>query len=406
MVFYLIGIGLADEEVRGRLRRWKHITVTWLTPCDARARRASQDITLKGLRAVQRCSAVYIEAYTSILSVPREKLEKLFEKPIEEAPRELVESGIEPLLERGRTEDIALLVVGDAFGATTHCDLLARAKAMGVPTQVVHNASIMTAVGCCGLQLYRYGETVSVPFFTRGWRPDSFYDKMAANRSAGLHTLALLDIKVREPTMASLARGRPTYLPPRFMSIRVAINQLLEIESSRGQGVCPPETQAVGLARVGCADQLVVSGTLEALRAVDFGGPLHSLVLLGKEGADEAELLAAFCTDAACAPVLSPAAARLEDEAVARADAAHAGEKWNDAGGGDDDDDAPVDAEAQPTSTSGGGSSSGGGSGAPPADSAAGGKRGGLHKFDAAEVDVEGGKATADEFLEAFGMDD
>ena len=153
--------------------------MTWLTPCDARARRASQDITLKGLRAVQRCSAVYIEAYTSILSVPREKLEKLFEKPIEEAPRELVESGIEPLLERGRTEDIALLVVGDAFGATTHCDLLARAKAMGVPTQVVHNASIMTAVGCCGLQLYRYGETVSVPFFTRGWRPDSFYDKMA-----------------------------------------------------------------------------------------------------------------------------------------------------------------------------------------------------------------------------------
>ena len=116
-----------------------------------RAHRVSpQDITIKGLKAVQRCSAVYIEAYTSILAVPREKLEALFGKSIEEAPREFVESGIEPILERARTEDVAMLVVGDALGATTHCDLLARAKAKGVPTQVVHNASIMTAVGCCG----------------------------------------------------------------------------------------------------------------------------------------------------------------------------------------------------------------------------------------------------------------
>ena len=96
---------------------------------------------------------------------------------------------------------MALLVVGDPFGATTHCDLLARAKELGVTTNVVHNASIMNAVGCCGLQLYRFGETVSIPFFSSTWRPDSFYDKLAANRRAGLHTLALLDIKVREPTM-------------------------------------------------------------------------------------------------------------------------------------------------------------------------------------------------------------
>jgi diphthine synthase len=179
MVFHLISVGLADEE----------------------------DITVKGLRIVQRCAAVYIEAYTSILAVPREKLEALFGRPVEEAPRELVESGIEPILERARTEDIAMLVVGDAYGATTHCDLLARAKDLGVPTQVVHNASIMTAVGCCGLQLYRYGETVSIPFFTRSWRPDSFYDKLKANQAAGLHTLALLDIKVCWRTRARRQLG-------------------------------------------------------------------------------------------------------------------------------------------------------------------------------------------------------
>ena len=48
------------------------------------------------------------------------------------------------------------------------------------------------------------------------------------------------------------------------------------------------ETRAVGLARVGCVDQLVVIGTLSELRRVDFGGPLHSMVLLGQVGADEA----------------------------------------------------------------------------------------------------------------------
>ena len=61
-----------------------------------------------------------------------------------------------------------------------------------MPYQVVHNASIMNAVGCCGLQLYNFGRTVSIVFFTDTWRPDSFYDKIATNSAAGMHTLCLL----------------------------------------------------------------------------------------------------------------------------------------------------------------------------------------------------------------------
>ena len=37
--------------------------------------------------------------------------------------------------------------------ATTHADLLLRAKERGIDTKVIHNASIMNAVGCCGLQV-------------------------------------------------------------------------------------------------------------------------------------------------------------------------------------------------------------------------------------------------------------
>ena len=39
--------------------------------------------------------------------------------------------------------------------ATTHADLILRALEQGVKYQVVHNASILTAVGCCGLQVGR-----------------------------------------------------------------------------------------------------------------------------------------------------------------------------------------------------------------------------------------------------------
>lgn len=42
--------------------------------------------------------------------------------------------------------------------ATTHTDLQIRAHQKGIKVEVIHNASILNAVGACGLQLYRYGE--------------------------------------------------------------------------------------------------------------------------------------------------------------------------------------------------------------------------------------------------------
>ncbi len=58
-------------------------------------------------------------------------------------------------------------------------------------------------------------QAVSIVFFTETWRPDSFYDRIAANRRAGLHTLCLLDIKVKEPSLEALARGKTVYEPAR-----------------------------------------------------------------------------------------------------------------------------------------------------------------------------------------------
>lgn len=105
--------------------------------------------------------------------------------------------------------------------ATTHTDLLLRARELNIPFRTLHNASIMNAIGACGLQLYNFGQTVSMVFFTDSWRPASFYDRVKENRDIGLHTLMLLDIKVKEQSLENMARGRRIYEPPRWVFLRV-----------------------------------------------------------------------------------------------------------------------------------------------------------------------------------------
>jgi diphthine synthase len=148
----------------------------------------------------------------------------------------------------------------------------------------------MSAIGATGLQLYNFGQTVSMVFFTETWKPASFYDRIRENRNIGLHTLVLLDIKVKEQSLENMARGRKIYEPPRYMTVGQCAAQMLEIEQIKreegeGQhGVYGEESLAIGAARVGGKTEKFVSGTLKQLCDADelLGGPLHSLVLLGR----------------------------------------------------------------------------------------------------------------------------
>lgn len=70
-----------------------------------------------------------------------------------EADRELVEQNADEILNDAKEFDIVLLVIGDPFSATTHVDILLRAHDLNIETKVIHNASIMNAIGCCGLQV-------------------------------------------------------------------------------------------------------------------------------------------------------------------------------------------------------------------------------------------------------------
>ena len=129
MVLYLIGLGLSTAK----------------------------DITVRGLELIKDSDVVYMEFYTSILSIDIETLSKFYGKEIILADREMIENDFDDIiLEKAKTAKVALLVVGDPFSATTHVDLYLRCVKSGVKVEVVNNASIMNSIGVTGLSLYRF----------------------------------------------------------------------------------------------------------------------------------------------------------------------------------------------------------------------------------------------------------
>ena len=260
MVLYLIGLGLCNEK----------------------------DITVRGLEYIKQSDYIYMEYYTSILGIDSTKLEEYYGKKIILADREMIEIGFDKeILEKAKSSKASLLVVGDPFSATTHIDLYLRCIHEGVKVEVVNNASILNSIGITGLSLYRFGETVSIPFFTEKWRPYSFYDKICRNYNNDLHTLILLDIKVKEISEENLAKGKKIYEPPRFMSVNQALEELLEASKNaenvpENKGLINEENLCYGVARIGSESQIVKAGKIKDIIKFDFGKPLHSVVLRAK----------------------------------------------------------------------------------------------------------------------------
>ncbi|MCL6500803.1 MAG: diphthine synthase [Candidatus Pacearchaeota archaeon] len=151
-----------------------------------------EDISIKALNTVRKCSKVFLEIYTTKLPYPKAGLEKVVGKKVIALGREKVESDF--LVKGARKQDIALLVYGDPLAATTHISLLQEAKKLKVPVKVLHNSSIFSAISETGLQLYKFGKTTSIPKWQKGYEPTSFYDIVRDNLRIGAHTLLLVDI--------------------------------------------------------------------------------------------------------------------------------------------------------------------------------------------------------------------
>jgi diphthine synthase len=130
---------------------------------------------------------------------------------------------------------------------------------MGIETAIIHGASISSAVcGLTGLQNYRFGKSCSLPFPYKNWSPTTPIEVISQNLTAGLHTLVYLDIQEHH-----------------CMRISEAV-ELLETHAKK-KGITI--SLYVGVARAGSDRPVVAAGSAERMKKVDFGKPLHILIV-------------------------------------------------------------------------------------------------------------------------------
>ena len=236
------------------------------------------DISLKGLEKAKSADVVFAEFYTSLVpELSLQKLERLIGKRVlVVSRRDLEEEEGRRILEEAKRSKAALLVPGDPLIATTHVDLRIRAQKSGIETSVVHGASIVSAVmGLSGLQNYKFGRSVTIPFTDTGF-VETPYNVIDENRKKGLHTLCFLDIKAEEK---------------RYMTIKEGLQTLFALEKLRRRNIITDDTLAVGIARAGSETPTVKAEFAGELMKFNFGKPPHSLIFPGKLHFMEAEAL-------------------------------------------------------------------------------------------------------------------
>jgi diphthine synthase len=238
-----------------------------------------KDISIRGLEELKEANTVFAELYTSLMpGLSIWKLEEMTGKAVKVVSRRVLEEEDgKQILEEAKKGKVAFLVPGDPLIATTHVDLRIRAEKMGIKTRVVHGASVVSAVrGISGLQNYKYGKAVTIPFSEQGFVSETPYRVIMENRKRGLHTMCYLDIKAEDQ---------------RYLTIKEALQTLLELEKQKKEQVVTPRTLVIGVARAGSPEPIVKAGYIEEVINYDFGASPHTLIFPGKLHFMEAEAL-------------------------------------------------------------------------------------------------------------------
>jgi diphthine synthase len=241
-----------------------------------------KDISLRGLEELKEADTVFAEFYTSLMpGLSIRKLEEMAGKAVKVVSRRVLEEEEgKQILEEAEKGKVVFLVPGDPLIATTHVDLRISAEKHGIRTRVIHGASVVSAVrGISGLQNYKYGKAVTIPFSEQGFVSETPYRVISENRERGLHTMCYLDIKTEEK---------------RYLTIKEALQTLLELEKQKKKQVITPRTLVIGVARAGSYQPVVKAGYIKEVINYDFGAPPHTLIFPGKLHFMEAEALIAL----------------------------------------------------------------------------------------------------------------
>jgi diphthine synthase len=222
------------------------------------------DLSRRAHDALAACAAIFAEEYTAVLAPGSlERLAAELGRPVQRLDRAQVEDAAQVLDALDRNDRVGFLVPGDAFAATTHVALRIAAEDRGHTWRYFPGASILTAAaGLLGLQPYRFGRVVSLPLPSPGFAPTSPLDMIASNRSLGLHTLVLLDLRPAEG---------------QFLTGPEAVRILRERDPD-GRSI-PRESELAIVARVGSPTATALYAPAERLERADLGPPLHCLVI-------------------------------------------------------------------------------------------------------------------------------
>ena len=232
-------------------------------------------LTLEGLEEARHANSVFAEFYTNVMpGLDLKKLELLLGKKVVVLNRiQLEDEGAKSIVAAARRERVAFLVPGDPMIATTHISIRLELAKKGVPSRIIHGPSVTSAVcGATGLQSYKFGKSVTLP--REPGVPGSLLDTVRDNKTRGLHTLILLDVR---PEMAQQ------------LTIENAATKLVAADPTLGNWM------GIGVARIGSEDQFVLSAKLGKLQNQDFGRIPHCLVIPGRLHFMEVAALKAFC---------------------------------------------------------------------------------------------------------------
>ena len=224
-------------------------------------------MTVKGLNALKECDKVYAEFYTSaLIGADIKELEAAVGKKIHLVHRRQVEEE-DIIIDDAKKMIVGFVTAGDTMLATTHVDLRIQAAEEGIPVRVEYGVSIFGACpASLGLQPYKFGRTVTLPFLEADYQPRSPYDNIKQNKDRGLHTMVLLDIRADEL---------------RYMTAHQALEWLIEGERKWKEDLITDSTVICVVSNAGSEKERIFAGYPQDLLKKDLGTPLQTLVIPG-----------------------------------------------------------------------------------------------------------------------------